>query len=104
MGYYSNFELIDTDIPNNLEVLNLFDEDVWGGSPGWEEYNGTVQSEDSTKWYDWLDDLAQLAVKYPENYLIIERTGEESPDVSRAYVQNGKVEEVRPEIVWPDFF
>jgi len=102
MGYYSSFEVIDTDIPNVLDVLNEYTETRWGGAPGWEFWSDVVHSYDSTKWYDWVQDLAILASDYPENFLIMERCGEESPDISRTVVRNGTAVEIEPELVWPE--
>jgi hypothetical protein len=95
MGYYSNFEVIDTDIEDIVSVLN----DLEYG--GWHQWNANVCLSE-TKWYNWISDLGKLAMKYPDNFLIIERAGEESPDISRAYMRNGKVVEVEPEIIWPE--
>lgn len=101
MGYYSNFEVIETDIDNIEDVLNTVLEDT--AHPGWQTWgDGEVHGTDSTKWYYWLDDLQKVASQYPNNFLIMERTGEESPDISRAVVRNGTVIEITPEIVWPE--
>lgn len=101
MGYYSNFEVIDANIVEVVDFLNdlLFNT----GAPGWTEYDGVVTSYDSTKWYDWIEDLQDIAEQHPNLYLVIERTGEESPDISRAVVRNGTTTEIRPEIVWPEY-
>jgi hypothetical protein len=100
MGYYSSFEVIDSNVENIEEFLNANLEDT--GSPFWETYNDAVRSSDSTKWYYWLEDLANLVEDYPGLYLVIERTGEESPDISRVIVRDGSVTEIFPEIVWPE--
>jgi hypothetical protein len=95
MGYYSDFTVIDTDIEDVCAVLNDTE------YSNWETWHGNV-SMSSVKWYNWIGDLQQLATKYPDNFLVIERIGEESPDISRAYMRNGVVMEITPEIVWPD--
>jgi len=103
MGYYSTFEVIDTDIPDILNVLNdLGDEKDWG-HPGWEDYGNGIQGYDATKWYYWLTDLQDLATLYPDNYLVIEREGEDSLDVERAVIKNGTVTSVTPDVVWPKY-
>lgn len=96
MGYYSNFEVIETDIDNIEEVLNnlLF---LNTGAP---RFESDGNSYDSTKWYDWITDLQLVADTYPDKYLVIERTGEESPDISRAVIKLGTVTEYKPRIVW----
>jgi hypothetical protein len=101
MGYYSSFEVVETDIDDILDVLNEFCESNWGGSFGFEFWGDRVHSYDSCKWYDWLTDLRDLATMYPDKFLVLERCGEESPDISRAVVKNGTVREIEPELVWP---
>jgi hypothetical protein len=94
MGYYSDFEVDVTDIPFVVDTLNaVTDYD-------WHDYGNGIYLG-SIKWYDWLTDLAQVAKLFPEGYLRIIRYGEHSPDISAAVVTNGKVHEVKPEIVWP---
>jgi hypothetical protein len=100
MGYYSTFEVIDTDIPDILDVLNNLDTDLDWASPGWSTWDNTVRGYDCAKWYGWIEDLQQLASLFPDNFLVIERCGEESPDVSRAVVKDGKVTEEQPTITW----
>jgi hypothetical protein len=96
MGYYSNFEVVDTDIENILDVLRA-STGVYGDS--W--YSEANPYMGSVKWYDWDNDLEQIAFGYPNNYLIILRIGEEAPDMERAIVRNGKVKFQRPNITWP---
>lgn len=96
MGYYSVFEVADSDIDNLVDVLNQY-----SAPYTWECWNGNV-SLGSVKWYDWLTDLQQLAYAYPKNFLTIVRYGEESPDMSRAVVKDGQVIEQRPNITWPE--
>jgi hypothetical protein len=99
MGYYSNFEVFETDIDNIEDVLNTVLEDT--GHPGWETWgDGIVHGTDCTKWYDWIQDLQLVADAYPDKHLVIERTGEESPDISRAVIKLGTVTEYEPRLVW----
>jgi hypothetical protein len=102
MGYYSTFEVVDTDIPDIKDVLNNADKQYGWGSPGWEDYEGQVSGYDCAKWYDWLTDLQQLAYAYPNNFLIVLRHGEESPDMSRVIVRDGTAVEQYPNISWPE--
>lgn len=101
MGYYSNFDVIETDIEDIESVLNTLLENT--GHPGWETRRDQVRGYDCTKWYDWITDLQLVADAYPDRILVIERTGEESPDVSRAVVKNGTVTEIEPELIWPEY-
>lgn len=104
MGYYSTFRVVDTDIPLETlcDRLNKFSEAYGWADPGWELYNDSIGGYDGTKWYDWVEDLEQYALQYPEDYFIILRHGEESPDMSRVIVKNGKAVEYFPDISWPD--
>lgn len=102
MGYYSTFEVIETDLSDPHKILNDFSDNSWDGSPGFSYYSdNSIHSYDSAKWYDWLTDLGQLARLYPDSHLVMERRGEESPDISRVIVKNGKAVEIEPELVWP---
>ena len=94
MGYYSNFEVADTDIPNFVDVLRA-NTGVYGDSWDSSGYMSCM------KWYNWEDDLRQIAYQYPNNYLIMVRYGEESPDMERVIVRNGTVKTQRPNISWP---
>jgi len=102
MGYYSSFEVIETDISNIEGVLNTFSDNIWDGSPGFESWGDRIGSNDSVKWYHWLTDLEELAKLYPNNFLVLERTGEDSPDIERAVIKRGTVTAITPELVWPE--
>lgn len=97
MGYYSHFEIISSDIADVEDVLNEF-----FGESAAPHFESDGRSYDSTKWYGWIEDLQKVANLHPNSYLVMERTGEESPDISRAVMKNGKVIEIQPEIVWPE--
>jgi hypothetical protein len=94
MGYYSNFETVDTDIPDIKDVLAA---NTGNYGPSWDD-DGCMYS---AKWYNWDEDLQQIAYQYPDKYLIMIRYGEESPDIERAIVRNGRVKFQRPNITWP---
>ena len=108
MGYYSTFKVVDTNVPKEVlcERLNNFSQQYDWADPGWELYKAYDGSEnfsgyDATKWYDWVTDLKQYALHYPEDYFIVLRHGEESPDMSRVVVKNGKAYEQFPYTSWP---
>lgn len=97
MGYYSDFHVDDTDIPNVKEVLNNLTEH-------YEWYDYTDENQPylaGVKWYEWLTDLDELARLYPTNYLVIIRYGEDQPDITRAVVAKGTVTHQKAEITWP---
>lgn len=97
MGYYSSFEVLDTDIENIADQL------AGVSSYSWTEWDGRVQMSDSGKWYDWERDLKDLAELHPTSYAVLERRGEESPDIERAIVYKGEVHTQTPEIRFPTF-
>jgi len=99
MGYYSSFDVLDTDIEDIAEELS----DISGYHFTQYFQDGSVQMSDCGKWYDWESDLKKLAKKYPSRYAVIERRGEESPDIERAIVYNGDVIMQSPEIRFPYF-
>lgn len=102
MGYYSTFEVLETDLPDPHKILDDFSNTSWAAAPGFAYWGDAVRSYDSVKWYDWLTDLEELAKMYPDNYLVMERTGEESPDIERAVIKNGIVTAITPDLVWPE--
>lgn len=99
MGYYSSFEVLETDIENIAEELS----DISGYHFTQYFTNGNVQMSDCGKWYDWESDLKKLAQQNPTGYAVLERRGEESPDIERAIVYKGEVHMQSPEIRFPTF-
>lgn len=95
MGYYSDFEIISSDIADVEDVLN----ELFEGTAA-PHFRSDGRSYDQTKWYYWISDLQKLANLYPDKYLIMERTGEESPDITRAVMRDGNVVEHYPRIEW----
>lgn len=99
MGYYSNFEVLETDIEDIADQLT----ELSGYFFDYHEYSGTVQMDDSGKWYQWEKDLKALADSNPTSYAVVERRGEDSPDIERAIVYKGEVHTQYPEIRFPTF-
>jgi hypothetical protein len=99
MGYYSSFEVLETDIENIAEELS----DISGYHFTQYFQDGTVQMSDCGKWYDWVTDLEKLAQRHPTGYAVLERRGEESPDIERAIVYHGEVHTQTPMIQFPTF-
>lgn len=99
MGYYSNFEVLESDIENIADDLT----EISGYFFDYSEWSQTVQMDDSGKWYQWEKDLMTLAERYPDGYAVLERRGEQSPDIERAIVYKGTVHLQQPEIRFPTF-
>jgi hypothetical protein len=93
MGYYSDFYVDKTDIPFIHDLLNGVSSYTW---------DKDTRALHGVKWYAWLTDLETVAKLFPTSYLRIIRYGEDSPDISAAVVTDGKVKEVKPELVWPE--
>lgn len=98
MGYYSDFQVADTDIPFVIDALRQCS-DVYNL---WDEWSDGSIHMSEVKWYDWLDDLQHIAYAYPNNFLVIVRWGEEPGDITRAVVRDGKVIEQHANITWPE--
>lgn len=99
MGYYSSFEVIDTDF--ELEELHDILEDY--SDYTFYLYDGILRSTDSYKWYGCKDDLANITRDHPGKFIEIERIGEESPDIERILAKDGIVQSIEPELVWPKY-
>ena len=104
MGYYSTFEVVDSNVPFEelADRLNTFSKSYGWADPGWDLYNDYLTGYDGAKWYRWVEDLEQYALHFPNDYIVILRHGEESPDMSRVVVKNGKAIEQVPELTWPE--
>ena len=96
MGYYTSFEILKIDDPDNHFGALLDDiEDVTGGlvKQGY--------SEDIIKWYNHTEDCRKLSMKFPNLLFVVEGIGEYSDDRWREYFLNGKTHYMEPE--WPEF-
>ena len=54
-------------------------------------------------WYDHEVDMLILANMFPDTVFILSGIGDEFPDVWKKRFVNGRVDEVRADIVFPDF-
>jgi hypothetical protein len=99
MGYYSSYEVIDTDF-NLVELKDILGE--YTNYP-FSVYDGALRSSGTYKWYYWKDDLAKITADYPGKFIEIERIGEESPDMERGLAKDGMVTSVTPELIWPEY-
>lgn len=55
------------------------------------------------KWYDYYDHMIALSINYPKSVFTLDRAGEESGDLERAYFHNGKYVSHQPNIVFPEY-
>ena len=103
MGYYTIFKLSakDSEITDDMKKelstinsyyfdnMNLIDELV----EGWFE----------AKWYDYVDNMKMLSLKFPTIVFILEGDGEENDDMWVAYFMNGKVQYEKAKITYNYF-
>ena len=103
MGYYTIFKLSakDSEITDDMKKelstinsyyfdnMNLIDELV----EGWFE----------AKWYDYVDNMKMLSLKFPTTVFILEGDGEENDDMWVAYFMNGKVQYEKAKITYNYF-
>ena len=96
MGYYTDYSLehnssmSDSDIANELSYLTgyRFDNDL-------EIYQ--------VKWYNWAEDMRIFSQRHPTTLFTLNGIGEESEDIWRAYIQNGKMQVSKAILVFEPF-
>ena len=93
MGYYTNYELTwkcgdkDLYLDHEKEIVEQF---------------GPVLSNEC-KWYSWESHMKEYSKKYPNTLFILSGEGEESGDLWKAYIQNGKKHFVKGVITFEEF-
>lgn len=112
MGYYSDFEIrVRPDQPKSatpmryypepavLEQLNEALKESFGHGM---DFSQSIQALTvNWKWYDWLDDLRRLSLRWPNAVLEVTRWGEDDGDIERQFFHNGQVRGGKAEIVFP---
>jgi hypothetical protein len=98
MGYYTRFELEvangDTSVIEELRECS-------DGANYAIYSNG--ESDDSTKWYEYRDDLKAFSKKHPKQIFKLSGEGEESGDIWVEYFLNGKSQHCKAQIVFADY-
>lgn len=99
MGYYTRYDLTveSLDYPEIIEDLRNKNASARYAL----DENG--DSEEGCKWYDRREDMVAFSKLYPDAFFILHGEGEEGGDLWRMYVKNGKVQEVKAEIVYAPF-
>ena len=88
MGYYTYYTLkIKDSIIDSSYVINELREENEDAKYA---LDNEGYSQDEAKWYNAEEDIREFSKKYPEVLFILEGQGEESDDVWRTYIQNGK--------------
>ena len=104
MGYYTRFtgevsgpaELMDEFINDGDETFTVYD------LPLSDWLDGEFRSGAEMKWYSWEDDCTALSEQYPGLLFVVEGEGEESGDLWKAWIRNGKAVIVRGRVVFDE--
>ena len=112
MGYYTDYKLeIIWPAPNTFEaaqtILDAPNLKEALDDPG--EFGHCPLSDfmdpfcDSCKWYDHEKDMRAFSLGFPKMTFRLSGEGEENGDTWVKYFKAGKMQELRPEVVWPEF-
>jgi hypothetical protein len=97
MGYITNYTLEhDVTAEDWEDVQDQFDS--FGAGPIFDDGGSTCVS-----WYEHEEDMRHISALCPEFTFTLTGIGETNGDLWKKRFQAGKVEEVRAEIVWPEF-
>lgn len=104
MGYMTNYKLFyrysdnnRQDCRTNEEVLVRFLDTITGYH--WDSNFELYRVE----WYDHHNHMLKLSEYYPELIFTLHGEGEEVNDLWKAYYKNGKYQEARVQIVYPEY-
>jgi len=105
MGYYSYYELTDIQkVDKDLFGVNLIDIPVEEIEKIKKEMEEKIDAYfEYTKWYDYKEDIAKFSLLYPDYLFTISREGEESGDLEKDYILNGKVQSTYATIEYDKF-
>lgn len=102
MGYYTRFALKEPTYRDGKPLSDDLLEQICNEVPS--GYSFTIgelldDALDDMKWYECLEDMARLSVKYQNVLFTLSGRGEESGDIWAAYFMNGESCIKRAEIV-----
>ena len=95
MGNYSEFT-----ISTNPPACNVHINDGYRVTT---DAGGSYEYDDTMKWYDWKDDIKSVSKLHPATVWTVQRNGEETGDMERAYFKDGKFYSEKLEYVPPTF-
>jgi hypothetical protein len=89
MGYYTRYSLVISGPANKApeEIISELREISYGAKYALEDSGDT---REFAKWYDNDEDLRDFSKRYPDILFELHVEGEESEDIWKLYVQNGK--------------
>lgn len=109
MGYYTTYKVTITDIKDadDFEWFEFkFKKTIpyLGDDLKYDEINKTVYAAFyDVKWYDCEEKLKELSTLFPNITIDVNGEGEESGDIWKMRVRNGKSERVNAVLSFPDF-
>lgn len=96
MGYYTHYtiDIVGTkDFEEKKKIIKEVNEvSGYGELFHHERNNGSFDTEESVKWYDWDDDVKEISAKYPELLFVILGDGEEDDDYWKCFFKAGKAD------------
>lgn len=102
MGYYTSHTLdIQQEKPyyDKKVLIKLFRENYEDARFAIDE-DGEAYEE--VKWYSSVNNLTEFSINFPHAIFVLDCLGEDG-ERWRNYVSNGKSQEVRPKLIYPEF-
>lgn len=104
MGYYTDYKIeIKTEDGKPYNALGDMISELEKISGYSFEYDDSITSEDSIKWYSYRKNMQMLSKQYPNLLFEVYGIGEDSLDYWVEYHQDGKYQYCNAEIIYPKF-
>ena len=110
MGYYTNYtgDVLDSNgnwdyeleeqIAHAVAQLPYFDSD----DKSIVTLDDVIATQ-AEKWYDYIEDMKNISLQFPDATIVIHGQGENYDDIWNTYFQNGKYARYEAEIIIPSF-
>lgn len=95
MGYYTYHTL---EIVSGDDHKTDWEEEISKSTDGYDNC-----FEESIKWYDCEKDMKRFSKKHPSVTFLINGTGEESPDIWKAYFKDGKMFKTQAQLIFEEY-
>lgn len=96
-GDYETQYMLDHNSPEEADAIN----EAIMRHTGYIDFNSGLVTD--SQWDDWYDDMRVVSTRFPSTVFILTGKGEGQLDMWKARFIDGKVEEVRAEIIYPAF-